>query len=164
MTNEIMKSETVSENNETFKEKFFTPNGRIGRMTFFSRSILLLLLEFITLFVAGSAAILSLALGSDPTPSTPIWFDIVTAIVMFGALVPQYCLNSKRLHDIGKDETLAKIFLGVSILISVINSGFPSIAESMPYMIISGISMLGFYMYLLFMKGEEVTNEYGAAK
>lgn len=162
MTNEIIKNEMVSDN-ETLKEKFFSTKGRIGRMTFFRRSILLMLVELIVLFVVGFAAIIS-TVGADATASPPAWFDIATSVIMFGALLPQYCLNSKRLHDVGKDDTLAKIFLGVSALVSVVNLGFPAIAESMPFMAIGGIAVAGFYMYLLFMKGEEMPNEYGIAK
>ena len=153
MTNEISM-----ENKGSIKEKFFSTTGRIGRMTFFKRSVVLALIEVLLMTIVGFSA----ALWTFNSPDT----DLITTAAMFIvgllAIFPIYCLNVKRLHDLGKDETLAKIFAGLGIAGLAFNFSESTLAQAI--IIISSIISLGFTIYLLFTRGEIKANQYGDAQ
>ena len=151
MTNEMVKID-----NETLFEKFFTATGRIGRMTFFKRTLIIGLIEFLILFCIGIVSSIYEVAGTE----TPMWINALNAVVIFAALIPGYFLNTKRLHDIGKDSTLAKIFLGVGILSAIHTVAIAPVLMSIPLMI-ENVVLIGFTFYLLFTKGDENANEYG---
>ena len=156
MTNEIMKNQMTEINSETLFEKFFTTTGRIGRMTFFKRTFMIGLIEFFALFCIGIVSSIHEVAGTE----TPMWVNALNAVVIFAALIPGYFLNTKRLHDIGKDSTLAKIFLGVGILSAIHTVAIAPVLMSIPLMI-ENVVLIGFTFYLLLTKGDENANEYG---
>ncbi len=156
MTNEIIKNEMVSDN-ETLTEKFFSNKGRIGRMTYFQRSLAVLGIKFLLAFIIGTGCyIMSDAANAE------MYVKTVIAVIALVGLIPQYFLDTKRLHDIGKDETLAKVFIGVGILEIICTFSIVGIVAGIANA--ASVVSLVFTLYLLFMKGEEVTNEYGIAK
>ena len=156
MTNEILKSEMATMNNETWRQKFLTTEGHIGRVTYFERSILLVVLTFIVMFI-------TLFFG-EIANIAPAKVDIVLNIITLLLLVPNFCLDVKRLHDLGKDSTLAKIFLGISLFAIAYNWVFPALTEITPLNVVTSIASLGFTFYLLFARGEDNDNQYGAAQ
>ena len=158
MTNEIIKNETVAENKETLTQKFFTTTGRINRLTYFKRSLAILGIEFVLAFVIG---IIFYAMSSDATTAEMSANVAITFIVLV-SLIPQYNLDTKRLHDIGKDEILAKVFIGVGALRTICAFATVGIVSSIATSL-SVISLV-FTFYLIFVKGEEVTNDYGVVK
>ena len=156
MTNEILKNEMVNANDETLRQKFFTTTGRIDRMTYLKRNLILMLMAFVIFFaieILGFIANLS-----------PAGINVLENIIMILILVPSFFLDVKRLHDLGKDSTLAKIFLGISLFSTAYNWAFPVITEITPVNIVTSIASLGFMFYLLFARGEDDTNQYGAAQ
>ena len=157
MTNEIFRNERIA-NDESLFTKFFTSAGRIDRTTFFLRLLAVLMIEFSLLFATGFVALLANLSLENP----PLWMNLSFEAVFFAAIIPKYFLNVKRLHDIGKDSTLAKIFWGVEILsasifISTIN-GILILSS------VLSIASLVFTFYLLFKRGENNANEYGNAQ
>lgn len=158
MTNEFLKNEMVTANNETLKQKFFSTNGRIDRMTFFKRTLALIGVEFLLTFIVGFAVIM-MTLNS---PNSESIMSAVITMIALAALFPEYCLNVKRLHDIGRDETLAKIFVGVGIL--GLATGFLELSTPMAISVVISIISVGFMFYLLFKRGEDKANEYGEAQ
>lgn len=158
MTNELFSNERISTNEESLFQKFFSSTGRIDRMTFLGRSMIIAVIEFPLLFaVAFVGALADLSLANQP-----LWIDAAFVAVITVSLIPEYFLDTKRLHDIGKDETLAKIFFGFGILTAVVS--FSSIGALLLISNVLGISSLIFKLYLLFKRGESNNNEYGAAQ
>ena len=95
----------------------------------------------------------------------PSWADGFFFGFVILTFIPEYCLNTKRLHDLGKDSTLAKVFLGIGIFNAACISanGLWTASESLPFTpidIICTVAMFGFMVYLLFAKGTEGSNEY----
>ncbi len=156
MTNELLKSEMVNMSDETFRQKFFTTEGRINRMTYLKRNLFLFFMIFATLF-----AIEFFGFIADLSPAG---INIICNIAMILFLVPGFCLDVKRLHDLGKDSTLAKIFLGFSIFSAAYNWHLPIAIGLTPIEIIISIASLGFAFYLLFARGEDQDNQYGTAQ
>ena len=153
MTNEIFRNESVAEN-ESFTQKYFTTTGRIDRLTFLKRSLIAFVALFLLTFTAG---IIGYLVSSNIATA-----EMVMSITSLAVIIPQYFLNAKRLHDIGRDETLAKVFVGVGILQALFTFSTASIIVNAT-MALSIVTFI-FTLYLLFKKGEEVNNEYGMAK
>ena len=152
MTNEIRLQ---SADTETFKEKFLTTTGRINRLTFFKRSIALFVINFLTIFFT----IFLIMLGTTST-NPPSWMTFILIAIMGVLLIPQYCLNVKRLHDFGKDATIAKIFLVINFLTIIYNF---NISVDSEFIILDSAAFIipwAFSLYLLFKKGDEGANEY----
>lgn len=153
MTNEF-KLQTVE--TETLKEKFLTTTGRINRLTFLKRSIALVAINFLTIFFT----IFIIMLGTMST-TPPLWMNFISIAIMGVLLIPQYCLNVKRLHDFGKDATLAKIFLVINFLTIIYNF---NVSVDSEFIILDSAAFIipwAFSLYLLFKKGDEGFNEYG---
>ena len=130
---------------ETLKEKFLTTTGRINRMTFLRRNLAIVLATFIVFFIIEI---------------------IAETIVAFLLIVPEYCLNVQRLHDIGKDETLAKVLAGISLFsvaYGLTLSPDALLVESAVAIALGIVSLVAFF-YLLCAKGESYANGYGVAQ
>lgn len=161
MTSEISKGNLIESSNETFFEKFLTTNGRIGRMTYLKRNLMLMLMVLLATFVIEMSFFAHTLFGA----TLPAWTNAIYPCMMLALCIPDYCLNTKRLHDLGKDSTVAKIFLGLGILANVYYIAFPATIDTIsPFMMIYSVLSLGFLAYLLFMRGDENTNEYGETK
>lgn len=160
MTNEFLKSEMVTENKETLQEKFFTTTGRIDRLTFFKRLMMLIGAGFLLTFIS---AIITIPIEYSLGIQDSMLSNIAMCGVMLATFFPEYCLTTKRLHDIGQDETLAKIFIGIGIL--ELGLTFAAVGTTI-YLIAEALSVVSliFTIYLLFKKGDNNANEYGAAK
>ena len=146
----------------TFKEKFFTTTGRINRMTFFKRNMLLVLVAFVAFFVIGIVDVIN---GSDVDSISTTGRLLETAVTLL-LVTPEYCLNVKRLHDLGKDETLAKVLAGISLFsvaYSLTLSPDALLVESAVAIALGAVSLVAFF-YLLCAKGESYANGYGVAQ
>ena len=153
MTNETKLQSAYT---ETLKEKFLTTTGRVNRLTFFKRSIALAAINFIVIFFT---VFLIMLFTMSTTP--PSWMNFILIAIMGALLIPQYCLNAKRLHDFGKDATLAKIFLVINFLTMTYNF---NVSVDSEFIILDSAAFIIpwiFSLYLLFKKGDESSNEYG---
>lgn len=146
----------------TLKEKFLTTTGRINRMTFLKRNLAIVLALFIVFFVIEIIATpLDAVAGQQSTGAI-----IAETIVAFLLIVPEYCLNVQRLHDLGKDETLAKVIAGISLFsvaYGLTLSPDALLIES-AVAIVLGIFNLIAFLYLLFAKGKPHADDYGVAQ
>ena len=157
MTNEIIKSKIEISDKESLVEKFFSTKGRIDRLTYFKRNFVLLAAELVLLFVIAIIG----TVADRVLAETPTWLDASLSVLLLISLVPVYFLDVKRLHDLGKDSTLAKIFLGVGILSVAYDMTSPLTASFEPVGIILSLATIVFTAYLLFKKGEDKVNQYG---
>ena len=155
MTNEIIKSKIEISDKESLVEKFFSTKGRIDRLTYFKRNFVLFAAELVLLFVIAIIG----TVADRVLAETPTWLDASLSVLLLISLVPVYFLDVKRLHDLGKDSTLAKIFLGVGILSVAYDT--PLTASFEPVGIILSLATIVFTAYLLFKKGEDKVNQYG---
>ena len=83
----------------TIKEKFFSTEGRLNRQRYFNRT-LLVNIAFLVVYVVISSAF-STPFG-DVTPTG----DALINLVAVAMLIPKYCLDIRRLKDIGKFWTV----------------------------------------------------------
>ena len=146
----------------TFKEKFFTTTGRINRMTFFKRNMLLVLVAFLAFFVIGIVDVIN---GSDVDSISTTGRLLETAVTLL-LVTPEYCLNVKRLHDLGKNEILAKVIAGTSAFSALYALTLNASADSLNSIVLISVGIFNVvaFLYLLFAKGNSVANSYGVAQ
>ena len=129
---------------EGIVQTFLTTHGRLNRLRYFKRGILI--------------AILSSLLGIVFTSPFSIPYCIISLVAMF----PNYCIMVRRLHDIGHDNKIAIIITSinlVSIFVYMLFSKTPEEALSVSkYFVVPGM-IIG--LYLLFAKGVSGPNKYG---
>ena len=97
----------------TIKEKFFSTTGRLNRMRYFKRWLAVDIVMFILVGIVSS--ICSTPWG-DLTPTG----NILVNLVLAATLVPDYCLNVRRIKDIGKDENFVKGIAGLEVVLALI--------------------------------------------
>lgn len=129
-----------------FKDNFLKTEGRLNRKRFFIRSIAILLLAVLLIIIIAIAATDGMGEISDVG-------GVLILGVMIGAEVVYYCLNVRRLHDLGHKNTLAVVLLVFAAIQLFDISDF-----------LSGLTGLaGFvcFLYLLLAKGMDGPNEFG---
>ena len=117
------------------QETFFRQDGRLNRLRYFKRMLV----------VGIVSSLLNILIGST----------LGTLITLY----PQYCLVLRRLHDLGKDNTLALVTIGMGIFTAFIP--FMDSESILPLLMILGLIGLVIGLYLLFKKGDEGPNQYG---
>lgn len=135
----------VYKKEETLKEMFIGMTGRLNRFKFFYRSILVYILQ--------TALLLTLFDKDTPGAMLAIFF-----VLIWGA-ISYYSLMTRRLHDIDKDDTLAKGFMGIYAVSMVLVLVFDITAAMYS---IFWVVQLGVWMYLIFAKGTVGANKYGS--
>ena len=146
----LSKEPELVRREETFQEMFLLTTGRLKRLRYFKR---LLVIGFIhVILIATIFAAYADSLGN--LNSTGDVLSILLGIIL---LVPRYCLDVRRLHDMGKDETLA-YFFATADLVSYLSNSFNS--ENIP-LILGGIVFLAVWLYVLFTPGNIGRNKYG---
>ena len=135
-------------------ENFFKRDGRLNRWRYFKR---LFLLNFVAFFILIVGSIFLGNPGSDNISTTEsIWLKVV---VLF-ELVPQFCIMTRRLHDMDNDETLAYVIVALNVLNIVLfdyfSSGSPSTFETL-----LGAIQLLIGLYIMFGHGTKGLNKYG---
>lgn len=143
----------------------FDPKGRIDRMTYLMYGVMLWVMQF--LLIAGVVAILFVVAPSIPDawrPYLPLARAIVTVPILYGI----FCIQAKRLHDMGLPAILGLIALtnvlfpiGLEIarplttLPSIITSNIKEIDEGIAWIV------LIFHALMLFLPGKSGANRYG---
>ncbi len=129
-----------------FRDNFLKTKGRLNRKRFFKRGLVLGGLSFLLLIII--AVICDDGMGDITDGGALLLMGL-----LIGVNIMYYCLAVRRLHDLGKNNTLAIVLLVVAIVQILEISDF-----------ITGLaSLIGFGggLYLLFAKGVEGPNEYG---
>ena len=133
---------------QTLKDKLFNTEGRLNRMRYFKRCLLLLAITVVCYVVVG------VALSDDygnMTGRTEMGLLVVGLVGSFAG----YCLNLRRMQDIGSGNAkkIALAFLAIDVLLCF------DISESIS--IILGVISLPVALYMLFCPGTVGPNEYG---
>lgn len=147
-------NEKPCKDDSTFQELFLKTTGRLNRLRYFKRIMAVML---ITLAISLPPAIIF----SDEFDNLTAFGEIVLSIINICALVPYYCLDVRRLHDMGKDDTLAKISVLIGIVVAVVEVPDEVDLMPVPLMIVYLVgTVIGFY--LLFAPGTKGVNQYGS--
>lgn len=94
----------------TFREKFFSTDGRLNRMTYFKRWLAVDIMGFI---LSAVLIIICSALFGDTNSIA----DPLSNVIWIGLLIPKFCLDVRRVKDIGKDENFAKRIAGLEAVL-----------------------------------------------
>lgn len=131
-----------------WKEMMLNTDGRLNRMRYFKRSLLLGAIIFICVIIASIAF-------SDKYGNPTSRMDTAIFVIAVLGCVCGYCLNLRRLHDIGGSnaKNIAFAVLGIDLLLCF------DISESLSTII--GIVALPISLYMLFYPGTNGPNEYG---
>ena len=79
----------------TIKEKFFSTQGRLNRQRYFNRTLLVIFAQIILMGIIS-------AICSTPWGDVTRSGEALIGMVGVAALIPKYCLDVRRLKDIGK--------------------------------------------------------------
>ena len=140
-------------NDKTVEEMFFKRSGRLNRLRYFKRVLVIFLVSLIAMLPV--AIIFGDELGNVST-----FGDVLIMLINLAILIPFYCLDVRRLHDMDKDETLAK----VSLIIGIIAAIFPvdDLYYAPPPMKVVYIVGTVIGLYMLLSPGTKGENQYGA--
>jgi len=139
----------------------FNPNGRINRASYFTGGALLSMFALCAGFALGM--LFSIIGKSLPAYTLELCQLLVALPLVYG----QFCVTSKRLHDLNLPALLSLIaFAGLIFQIAVAltpNAYFPAAVTA--YMPLAGNIILGtviiFVLGLLFVPGTKGPNRYG---
>ena len=106
---------------DLIQEMFLSTNGRINRMTYFKRTL-------IVNVIMGILIAISIALFSDEWDELTSTGTALIHAVMIIVLIPKFCLDVRRIKDIGKfqfksipfTENNIKIAAGIYALVSAV--------------------------------------------
>ena len=147
-------NDNIYKPDDDFGQMFLSREGRLNRLRYFKRTIL----------IGFTEVMLDIILGESLKNS-----DVIIAILTFCFLWPQYCLDVRRLKDINKSKMLADFKLGIGIytcilsynidLEAIINYG---INDSYATQLVGlGLAGCAVGLYLLFASGTNGKNQYG---
>ena len=136
----------------TFQEMFLKPSGRLNRLRFFKRGLILGLINIALIIIIES-------IFSDQYGIPNSTADLLTKIVGVAFLVPSYFLDVRRLQDMNKNNQLAIVNVAIGFIGVIANTNDPF--DVSPIVVIAGIVAVGIILYLLFTDGTHGTNAYG---
>ena len=111
--NNAPKEPEVYTEDKTMQEMFIKTTGRLNRLRYFKRVMVV--------------TVATLAIGfpffmifSDEWGNLTSFGNMITIIIGIIALFPMYCLDVRRLQDMDKDNTIAKISFVISAITVII--------------------------------------------
>ena len=134
-------------------EMFFRRSGRLNRLRYFKCSMVVFLIAMI---VELPVAIIF----SDDSFNLSSFGNMLVMIINLVAQIPLYCLDVRRLHDMDKDETLAKILLIIGVIVAIVP--VDDLYYAPPPMIVVYLVGTVLGLYVLFTPGTKGENKYGA--
>ena len=137
----------------TFAEMFLKRDGRLNRLRYFKRSLVLALINMVAIILCG---VVFLAEWEETNDT----FEIVTSIIALLFVYPDYCLNVRRLQDIDGDMRIAYGMAAVSVFFALF-SDFASESVSVAQGLLA-LVYIGIGFYLLLAPGTKGDNRYGA--
>ena len=135
---------------KTLAENFLKREGRLNRLRYFKRNVVLVIVTFILMFIAA------IIFMDYTTYKVSTAGHIAFFIIMLIMFVPSYCLVVRRLHDMDRDELLAKMYIAGGVTSFFLN--FILKYEFEPLEIVMVI--LG--LYILLVPGTQGANRYGS--
>ena len=135
-------------------ENFFRRDGRLNRLRYFKRNVVVFLAAIVILFVVIVMDVNALGhLSSFGNGAIKIFSAVI--------LIPTFCLMVRRLHDMDKSETLAYIYAVLSLVVVLFRDNDflvtePSTLENLLNIVSSFIGL-----YIFFCPGTKGDNQYG---
>ena len=136
-------------------ENFFRRDGRLNRLRYFKRNVVLFVVELIILTVITTVGTNDL---DEFSQGSLILFKVVSIAVM----IPFCCLMIRRLHDLNMNETLAYVFFAL-IVVSILMDG-KDMLKTEPTLLEDALNTVNFIisLYVLFWPGTNGDNRYGS--
>ena len=136
---------------ETIQDMFFKLNGRLNRMRYFKRYMVYIFTLTILIMILSN-----------------IFDDELITLISTASFYISYCLDVRRLQDLNKDATLARIILVFAIISNLVGLSADEYATDSELMGVLGLQtllwlpILPIQLYLLFAEGTCGVNRYGA--
>lgn len=136
-------------------ENFFRRDGRLNRMRYFKRNVVLFVVELIILTVITT-------LGTNDLDEFSQGSLILFKVVSIAVMIPFCCLMIRRLHDLNMNETLAYVFFAL-IVVSILMDG-KDMLKTEPTLLEDALNTVNFIisLYVLFWPGTNGDNRYGS--
>ena len=151
--NNPQSNQNFQTGDEDFQSLFLKREGRLNRLRYFKRSMAIMGIEFLAAFFVGM--IFSDDIGNISTSG-----EIIISIVGILALIPGYCLDVRRLHDLDKDEVLAYVNAALGAIFAIAGTNFD--LDNMPfYLVALSLPSFAISVYLFFFAGTVGPNKYG---
>ena len=150
--NNAPKEPKVYTEDKTMQEIFLKTTGRLNRLRYFQRVMAVTLATVAIDFPF-------FMIFSDEWGYLTSFGDMITTIISIVALFPMYCLDVRRLQDMDKDNTIAKISFVISVIIMFIAPDdifTMDTSVAIVYLVNGAIGL-----YLLFTPGTKGENKYG---
>lgn len=151
--NDAPEDSEVYKEDRTLQEQFLKTEGRLNRLRYLKRNLVLLLVWILI-------CILFVLIFSDDMGNLSSTGNILSSVIGIGMMIPSYCLDVRRLHDMDKDSTLAKISFVLGLFMIFINDEDP-FNPSVAGLIVSSVNFI-VILYFLFVSGTKGANKYGA--
>ena len=137
----------------TLQEMFLKTSGRLNRLRYFKR-VLVVSLLMVPVYVIISI----MAVGIyGYVPSS---LNILLGVMIILSMIPSYCLATRRLHDMDKDNKIAIAIIILQLLYGGLMDPYnPGNAVSV---VVIGLALCALGMYLLLADGTHGENKYGA--
>ena len=140
---------------KTISENFFKLNGRLNRLRYLKRKILLGVLLYVFLYLGYR--ILGFEFGQVETPYAAIYNTIVSLVF----IIPNYCLSVRRLQDMNRGKTLAVVYAVLSAIMAFLD--FTGVNYMFYLLLILATATLAIGSYMLVVPGTRGKNRYGAS-
>ncbi len=152
--NNAPKEPEVYTEDKTMQEMFIKTTGRLNRLRYFKRGLVVLLASLVI-------GIPALMIFSDEWGNLTSFGNMITTIIGIVALFPMYCLDVRRLQDMNKDNTIAKVSFVLSAITVITAPNDVDVftmdtSVAIVYLVNSAIGL-----YLLFAPGTKGENKYG---
>lgn len=97
----------------TITEKFFSTKGRLNRMRYFKRWLIVELVMFVLCGIVASTF-------STPWGDVTHTGEVMINLILIATIIPNYCLNVRRIKDIGKDENIVSGVATLEALLALV--------------------------------------------
>ena len=133
---------------KTFAEHFLKLEGRLNRLRYLKRILVLMAIGAVIGAVSG------VIFHADSSE-----FEIIMLIMSFCMMAPQYCLAVRRLHDMNKNENIAQFYLCCGLANNIIILLNLESLETFALALSVIVTVLA--IYFLVMPGTRGANDYG---
>lgn len=140
---------------KTISEHFFKMNGRLNRLRYFKRKLVLGVL--LTMLLHLGYRVFGYEFGQVTTPYAAIYNTVVSLIFV----LPNYSLSVRRLQDMNKGKTLAVIYAVLMAIMAFLD--FTGLNYMFYFLLILATATLAIGAYLLVVPGTRGKNRFGAS-
>ena len=139
---------------KTISEMFFKANGRLNRLRYFKRRLVLGIL--LTMLISLGYRVLGYEFGQ-----TTIYASAYNTIVSLLFIIPNYFLNVRRLQDMNRGKTIAVVYAIITSIMAFLD--FTGVNWLLYVSLIFVTIVFAISGYLLVVPGTPGNNRYGAS-